>query len=207
MTVIDSLIVPEGLRSVDAIDMMVHDVDSRRHQVCVDYPAEQLDSYRTSFAKGCFADSFRENPHMPMLVEHDRNKLIGHSISAQSLTSERVHRVVAQFSDLGANPLAKQYFAHIRDGDLPGGWSYHFDQAQGQAHPSGLRSAVRYTKARMREFGPTVAAAIPNVVTSGLRSDEGGYRSAEELRAALQGEDAWHKVREMEQRELHRRAR
>jgi hypothetical protein len=154
----------QGYRDDLAAD--VHDVDDRRHQVAVDFPADgPPDKFGTSWGSGCFAASFRHQLP-PMLVEHDRSRLVGHAISGQSVG--RVHRLVGAFSDFDDVPLARETFAHIRDGDYPG-WSFHFTEGETVPHPT-VRSARRFTKATMKEFGPTVAPAIDGVLVSGLRS-------------------------------------
>ncbi|MGP8066116.1 MAG: HK97 family phage prohead protease [Acidimicrobiales bacterium] len=156
----------------DDLTADVHDVDDRRHQVAVDFPADgPPDKFGTSWGSGCFAASFRHQLP-PMLVEHDRNRLVGHAISGQSVG--RVHRLIGQFSDFDDVPEARQTFAHIRDGDYPG-WSFWFTDGATEPHPT-VRSARRFTKATMKEFGPTVAPAIDGVLVSGLRS-AGGSRA------------------------------
>lgn len=156
----------EGTRALD-LQGEVHDIDDQHHTVAVDFPHEQLDAYRTDFAPQCF-DEYLAKQLPVMLVEHDRNKLIGHGIGHEN--GQRSRRLIGQFSDFDAVPLAKQYYAQIRDGDIPG-WSYHFRNAKAVRHPT-AKGGLRFIKADMPEFGPTVFPAIPGTKTAGLRSEE-----------------------------------
>lgn len=151
----------EGFRSIGT----VHDVDDRRHSVIVEFPHETLDSYRTDFGRDCFRDSFHRQLPV-MLREHDRHSLVGHATKAEVLP--HANRIVGQFSSFEDVPLARQTFAQIRDGDLPG-WSFHFRNGRATRHPN-VRSAVRYTKADMPEFSAVTMPSIPGTKTVDIRA-------------------------------------
>jgi HK97 family phage prohead protease len=156
----------EGYRSADG---RVYDVDEKRHQVVVSIPHERLDKMNTDFMRGAFAESFRRKPHVPMLAEHRPENLIGHTIRAEVLPLD--NRLVGQFSSLEANPVARRYFAHIKDGDL-NGWSFRFSAGEYTGHPS-VRGALRYTRAQMDELSAVAFPAIPGTQTLDVRSAQG----------------------------------
>lgn len=154
----------EGYRDIGTAE--VHDVDDGKHQVAVDFPIV-IDSYRSDFGPSAFEEGFRQQ--MPaMCANHNQDNLIGHAVSAQSLPN--LHRLVGQFSDFDDVPQARRAFAHVRDGDYPG-FSFHFVRGESIKHPN-VRGAMRYTKARMIEFGPVLAPSIPGAIATGLRSEE-----------------------------------
>jgi HK97 family phage prohead protease len=163
----------EGYRSVDG---QVYDVDQRRHQVVVSIPHERLDTFKTDFAKGAFADSFRRKPHVPMLAEHRPENLIGHTLKAEVRAADNL--LVGQFSDLSANPVANRYFNHIVDGDIRG-WSFRFARGEYTVHPS-VRTAIRYTRADFEELSAVAFPAVPGTATLDVRS-AGGTHGADLL--------------------------
>jgi HK97 family phage prohead protease len=167
MTTLTQPSLDEGYRSVDST---IYDVDEKRHQVAVSIPHESLDAMNTDFKRGAFADSFRRKLP-PMLAEHNPRDLIGHAIAAEVRPQDNL--LVGQFSDLSANPTAKRYYAHIRDGDIKG-WSFKFSRGVHVAHPV-VRNAIRYTRADMDEFSATAWPAIPNTQTLGIRSRRTGF--------------------------------
>lgn len=142
-----------------------HDIDERRHRAVVEFPHDVLDTYDTSFSPDCFRESFARKLPV-MLREHDKHKLIGHAVSAEAL--RHANRIVGQFSDFDAVPLAKQTFAQIRDGDLPG-WSFQFKNASHVPHPT-VRSAKRYVRGDMPEFSAVAFPSIPGTRTVDIRS-------------------------------------
>jgi phage head maturation protease len=163
MTMTDAQL-DEGYRD-DVAYANVHDLDEQHHQVAVDFPHEVLDGHRTSWGTGCFDESFAKKLPI-MLWQHIPSEPIGKGVRAEGLG--RVSRVVGQFSDFDAVPRARQAFAQLRDGDLPG-WSFHYRNARSVPHPN-VRSARRFTKAEMLEFSPVSFPSIPGTTTSGLRS-------------------------------------
>lgn len=162
-------IIEEGVRSFE-LEGDTHDVDEKTHQVVVHFPFERMDGYRSDFAKGWCDDYLGQNRPV-MVVHHNPRDLIGRMIPGGYRNLGAMAEVVGKFSDFEANPLAHEYFAHIRDDEIPG-WSFHYVRGRGIPHPSGVRGAVRYTKADMPEFGPTPFPAIPGAGAVGLRSEE-----------------------------------
>lgn len=153
----------EGFRSLGA----VHDVDDGRHEVVVEFPHDVLDSYNTSWRAGCFTDSLRES--LPPLVwNHDLSDLIGRAYKYEA-DGQRT-RLFTKFSDFDAVPRARQVFAQIRDGDVPG-FSFHFRSGQTRPHPT-QRNAREFIKARMIEHSAVTAPSIPGAVAVGIRSQE-----------------------------------
>lgn len=154
----------EGIREFNGT---VHDVDEAKHEVVVEFPHEVMDSYKTDWAQHCFRDSFGKALPV-MLWNHNPNELIGHATSAESLGSRS--RIVNQFSDFDSVPRAKQAFAQIRDGDVPG-FSFHFRNAKSIAHPT-ERGARRFTQADMLENSPVTFPSIPGAQAVGIRAEE-----------------------------------
>lgn len=164
MTILD-----EGIRSF-ALEGETHDVDEKNHTVVVDFPFERLDTYRSDFGKG-WCDEYLAAHRPVMVVHHNPRDLIGRMVPGGYQNLGNRAQIKGGFSDFDSVPLAKEYFAHIRDDEIPG-WSYHYRNGRGIPHPSGQRAAVRYTKADMPEFGPTPFPAIPGAGAVGLRSEE-----------------------------------
>ncbi|MCU1494857.1 MAG: Tsac [Acidimicrobiaceae bacterium] len=161
-------IIEDGFRTSFDLEGITHDLDDKAHTVTVDYPFERMDAYRSDFGKG-WCDDYLAGHRPVMVVHHNPRDLIGRAVSYQNLGDRA--QLVGKFSDFDRVPLASEYFAHIRDDEIPG-WSYHYRNGKGMAHPSGMRGAVRYTKADMPEFGPTPFPAIPGAGAVGLRSEE-----------------------------------
>ena len=152
-----------GYRSV--ANATVHDIDDQKHQVCVEFPIT-IDSYRSDFGPSCFQDGW-DHQLPAMVVNHNQDVVVGRAIKAQSLPDR--HRLVGRFASFTDVPQARAAFANIRDGIYPG-WSFAYVQGATVPHPSGLRSARRYTKARMVEYGPVLAPSIPGTRVTDLRS-------------------------------------
>lgn len=154
----------EGYRALGSAE--VADVDDGRHEVVVDFPHEVMDDYRTDWARGCWDESLtRSMP--PMVWNHDPSDLIGRAYRSENLGDKT--RLVTRFSDFDAVPRAKQAFAQIRDGDVPG-FSFHYRQARSIAHPN-VRGARRFVTARMMEHSPVMFPSIPGAQAVGIRSN------------------------------------
>jgi hypothetical protein len=93
--------------------------------------------------------------------------------------------LVGKFANFDEVPAARVAFSLIRDQIYPG-FSFFFIGGVPVPHPSGVRSAIRYQKAKMVEYGPVLAPSIPGtvVVPGSLRSAQHGGRSnvADQLR-------------------------
>jgi hypothetical protein len=155
----------EGYR--DDPGARVHDLDDKTHMLAVDFPV-CVDSYGTDFGPSCFEAGWRRQ--LPVLCEnHRQDRVIGRAVRAESLPE--AHRIVGRFSDFDAVPAARAAFANIRDGIFPG-FSFHYVDGRTVPHPNGTRGALRYTRARMVEYGPVVAPSIPGTRVVGLRSSQ-----------------------------------
>lgn len=158
----------------------VRDADEGRRQVQVVFPHEVLDSYRTSFARDCFAESFdRKLPKMAWM--HKRDEPIGRVISAQ--ITDAGNEMVAQFSDFSDVPRSRQAFVQIRDGDVTD-FSFGFDQAEAEPHPD-VKGAMRFRKANMYEISPVLAGSIPGAQVVGVRAAADASGVAELVRAGV----------------------
>jgi hypothetical protein len=103
---------------------------------------------------------------------------------------------VARFSSFAHVPAAEAAWSNIQDGNYSGA-SFHFVDGHCISHPQ-VRSAKRYTSARMLEFGPVVA---PSCLTqfSGLRSAGSGAYVGSDLLDELeyQIDDARYRIIEL----------
>ena len=145
----------------------LHDIDDQRHLAVIDYPIRiDIDSFDTDLGPGCFQESWAKQLPV-MCVNHDQTSLLGRAVAAESFPDS--HRVIGKFSNFDDVPQARSAFANIRDGVFPG-WSFHFVDGRSVPHPNGNRSARRYHKARMIEFGPVLAPSIEGTRVVGLRS-------------------------------------
>jgi phage head maturation protease len=154
----------EGFRD-DIGAASVHDVDG--HEVAVDFPHEVVDSYRTSWGKGCWDESFARRLPV-MCFNHNPDLMIGAGVRSE--TNHDRTRIVGRFADLEKVPKAGETFSLLSDGLIPG-WSFHFRNGVSEPHPD-VRNARRYTKADMLEFSPVPFPSIPGAVHTGLRAEE-----------------------------------
>jgi len=155
----------EGYR--DDWTARVHDIDEHDHRVAVDYPVA-VDRHGTDFAPGAFEEGWRRR--LPVMCEnHNEDRVIGRAVSAQSLAD--AHRVVGRFSSFADVPAARAAWANIRDGIYPG-FSFRFADGRAVPHPN-VRSARRYTKATMLEWGPVLQPSIPGTRVVDIRSAPG----------------------------------
>jgi hypothetical protein len=155
----------EGYR--DDFSARVHDVDDKTHRVAVDYPIA-IDHHGTDFGPGAFEEGWRHRLPV-MCVNHNEDAVIGRAVSAQSLPN--AHRVVGRFSSFADVPAARAAWANIRDEIFPG-FSFRFAEGRAVPHPN-VRSARRYTKATMLEWGPVLQPSIPGTRVVDIRSAQG----------------------------------
>lgn len=157
----------------------IHDLDDRRHEVTIDWPVA-IDHHGTDFAPGAFEAGWRAQKPV-MCVEHRKDIVIGRAERTESLPDR--HRIVARFSSFRHVPAAEAAWSNIADGNYSGA-SFHFVDGHCISHPQ-VRSAKRYTSARMLEFGPVVA---PSCLTqfSGLRSAASGAYLEDDLLGDLE---------------------
>lgn len=148
----------------------VTDLDSRSHEVKVEFPHERVDSYRTTFGPDCFRESFAQQ--MPVMCwAHDLRDPIGRGIRAQVLPTH--NEVVGRFSDLEAVPSSKRAFTQIDDGTITD-FSFGYINGLERPHPDPQlrrRGVRQIPKASMREFSPVSIGSIPGAKVSGIRED------------------------------------
>ena len=158
----------------DDLGATIHDIDEKDHRVAVDFPIA-VDSYSSDFGPGAFEEGWRRQ--LPVMCEnHRHDRVIGRAVRAESLPD--AHRIVGRFANFAEVPAARAAFSCIRDGIYPG-FSFHYVDGRAVPHPR-VRSAIRYTSARMIEYGPVLAPSIPGTRVVGLRS-------AQDVRSDLLG--------------------
>ena len=142
----------------------VRDLDEGKREALVSIPWEVIDSYNSDFSRDCFDDYL--GVRMPVVCwQHDKREPIGRAQSWQK--GQRANEFVLRFSDFDAVPRARQAYTQMRDGDITD-VSFYYDQAKAVAHPN-VRSAVRFTKARMPEISPVTVGSIPGASVTGVR--------------------------------------
>lgn len=143
----------------------VTDVDSKSHRVRIEFPHERVDAHGTTFAPGCWSESFRRR--LPAFVwQHRQHEPLGFCVSAQDLPDRA--EVVNQFSDLDAVPRARQAFTQIEDGAVRDA-SFGFKDGRTRRHPQ-HRGVIQYTAGTMIETSPVTRGSIPDARATGLRS-------------------------------------
>lgn len=158
----------------------VQDVDEGKRQVLVDIPWEVIDTYNTDFARDAF-DEYLGHRMPAMCWQHQQTEPIGRVVKWDK--GARANQFVSQFSDFDAVPRARQAFAQIRDGEITD-FSFYYDQAKAIPHPS-VRSAIRFTKARMPELSPVTVGSIPGAMATGIRQAADATGIAELVRTRV----------------------
>ena len=175
---LSSLPTRDGMYLRDAVGGEIKDVDDNNHTVVAVFPHDTVDTFKTTFDKDAFRDSF--NTRRPLMCwQHDLRDPIGHSVSAQVLPNH--NEIVGQFDDFDAVPNAKRAFHQIQSGTITD-FSFGFRQPKYEPHPRhrgvrNIRSAV------MMEFSPVSVGSIPGAVATGVREEEMimAEHSAEEI--------------------------
>lgn len=151
----------------DAIDGEIKDADLEKRQVLVTFPHDTVDTFKTTFDKDAFKESFAKR--MPLMCwQHDLRDPIGHALTAQVMP--RSNEIVGQFSDFDAVPNSKRAFSQIDDGTITD-FSFGFRQPKYEPHPR-HRGVRNIRSALMMEFSPVSVGSIPGAVATGLREEE-----------------------------------
>lgn len=159
-----------------AIGGTVKDVDETKRQVLVEFPHEQVDTFRTTFGPDCFRASFATRPPA-VCWQHDMKEPIGRTISAQ--VTHLANELIGQLSDFDAVPLARRAFTQIRDGSLTD-TSFGFVRESDEPHPE-HRGVTRITKALMHEWSPVTVGSIPGARVVGTRAESQGELTVPDL--------------------------
>lgn len=142
----------------------VRDLDDGKREALVSIPWEVLDTYNSDFSRDCF-DEYLGQRSPAVCWQHDKREPIGRAIDWQK--GQRANEFRLRFSDFDAVPRARQAYTQMRDGDITD-VSFYYDQAKAVPHPS-VRSAIRFTKARMPEISPVTVGSIPGASVTGVR--------------------------------------
>lgn len=177
----------DGMYLRDAIGGEIRDVDDSNHTVMAVFPHDTVDTFKTTFDKDAFRDSFERRSPL-MCWQHDLRDPIGHSVRAQVLPTH--NEIVGKFDDFDAVPNAKRAFHQIQSGTITD-FSFGFRQPKYEPHPRhrgvrNIRSAV------MLEFSPVSVGSIPGAIATSIRSEEEeqfmSEHSAAEIAALVQAE-------------------
>lgn len=148
----------------------ITDIDARSHEVKVEFPHEQVDSFRTTFGPEAFRESFAQR--LPVMAwQHDIRDPIGRAKSAQVLRTK--NELIGRFSDLDKVPNAARAFAQIDDGTITD-FSFGYTDGHERRHPDpqlARRGVKQIPKARMREFSPVSIGSIPGAMATGIREE------------------------------------
>lgn len=155
------------VRSVDAMQGEISDLDDLKRQVMVRFPHEKVDTYKTTFGVDCFRDSFAERKPT-VCWQHKLDEPIGHASDAQ--VTRTANEMVAQLDDFDAVPLARRAFEQIRSGTLTD-WSFGFRDPEYEPHPH-HRGVRRIRRARMKEMSPVTIGSIPGAIATGTREEQ-----------------------------------
>lgn len=163
------------VRSVDSLHGSVTDMDVKdgHHRVKVEFPHNQVDTYKTTFNREAFRESFAERRPV-MCWQHDLRDPIGTAESAEVLRNH--NELVGRFSkfneETGVSPApnALRAYTQIRDGELKD-FSFGFRDPVFVRHPD-FRGVRDITKATMREFSPVTVGSIPGAMATGIREED-----------------------------------
>lgn len=170
------------VRSVEAMDGTFKDVDEGRREVLVEFPHERVDTYKTTFGRDCFRESF--DKRMPVMCwQHDLREPIGRATSAQ--VTPRANELVGKLDDFDSVPLARRAFTQIQSGTLTD-FSFGFRDPLYEPHPQ-HRGVRRIKRATMKEFSPVTVGSIPGAIATGTREEDlMEEHSAEEIRGLVE---------------------
>lgn len=163
----EMLPIMDGMYLRDALQGEFTDIDMDKRQVQVTFPHDTVDTYKTTFGKDAFRESFLARKPL-MCWQHDLRDPIGHAISAQ--VTPRSNELIGQFSDFDAVPNSKRAFSQIEDKTITD-FSFGFRQPKYEPHPR-IRGVRNIKEAVMMEFSPVSIGSIPGAVATGLREEE-----------------------------------
>lgn len=175
----------DGMYLRDAIGGEITDADEGTRQVQVTFPHDTVDTFKTTFDKDAFRESFASR--MPLMCwQHDLRDPIGHAVRAD--VTPKSNELIGQFDDFDAVPNAKRAFSQIQSKTITD-FSFGFRQPKYEPHRS--KSGVRNIRsAIMMEFSPVSIGSIPGAVATGLREEDiemaEATLSATEIIAAVQ---------------------
>jgi HK97 family phage prohead protease len=167
----------DGMYLRDAIGGQIKDTDEGKGQVLVTFPHDTVDTFKTTFDKEAFRESFQKR--MPLMCwQHDLRDPIGHAIDAQVLPKS--NDLIGQLDDFDSVPHAKRAWSQIHSGTITD-FSFGFRQPRFEPHPR-HRGVRNIRSAIMLEFSPVSVGSIPGAVATGLREEEFmSERSAETI--------------------------
>lgn len=127
---------------------------------------DTVDSYNTTFQRGCFQRTFKERGHkIRLLWNHER--LAGKIIECRE--DDYGPFVQAQFNL--DTQIGREAFAHVRDGDVDA-FSFGFNVPKGgDTWESGVRT---FTEVKVLECGPVVFEANSAAKVTGTRAENFG---------------------------------
>jgi phage head maturation protease len=157
-------------RTVTAPEVRVADEHKRQVEV-IPITYNRLDTYRTVWEPGVFADSVERRPPTYAWA-HDWRDPIGHLIDWQD--GPEHPRCLFQLDDFDAVPRARQAFAQLKSGtmrDHSVGFERLEDAPEADSEKRwGVPDAVRILRADLDEVSPVLRGSVPGTATIGVRS-------------------------------------
>lgn len=157
----------DGMFLRDAIGGTIKDTDENLRQVLVSFPHDTEDTYKTTFDRDAFRESFEKRKPL-VCWQHDLRDPLGRAIDAQVLRS--TNELVGQLDDFNMVPNAGRAYSQIQSGTITD-FSFGFRHPQYEKHRS-LSGVRNIRRATMLEFSPVSIGSIPGAVATGLREEE-----------------------------------
>jgi HK97 family phage prohead protease len=146
----------------------------KREVTVIPVTYDRLDTYKTVWTKGVFADSVATRAPR-MCWAHDWRDPIGKLTDWQD--GDTHPTAVFRLDEFDDVPRARQAFAQIRSGTIDN-FSVGFERIEDRAEEDsekrwGVPDAVRILRATLDEVSPVLVGSVPGTATIGTRSGDG----------------------------------